>query len=346
MTSSKWKLAATLIVALAVVGAVGWQQFTPKPAPPVAFTVTPTGTTLPRTQTTTLPRLHGKLFFDYNGNGKQDPGEPDLPNIAVALNGRNVTATNSTGWYLIADVATGNHTIRPFPPKNFRYMCESAAEFRPVTGFYTVSVKNDTRKDVGLMEGFLTLPFSSRVNLRMSRFYDRDPRNGYVKNWDGKSYPYTNRPGTGADDDHTGTDFDVAAGSVILATAPGTVTQIGSTRESVWIELSHDNGFKTSYNHILRPLVEKGQKVSRGQPIAEVGSTGTFYPHLHFELYIGRGDHVAILDPYRPVFATDASSSGYWGFRGGNAFWVPVSPTENLNSQNYWTKDNDPQYSY
>jgi len=47
----RWKLLAVLIVASALLGVVGWQQFTPKPAPPTTIMVAPTVTTVSATKT-------------------------------------------------------------------------------------------------------------------------------------------------------------------------------------------------------------------------------------------------------------------------------------------------------
>ena len=51
----------------------------------------------------------------------------------------------------------------------------------------------------------------------------------------------------------------------------------------------HPNGIESHYLHNSRLLVNTGQYVSKGQPIAIIGNTGEFSngPHLHFELWIG-----------------------------------------------------------
>jgi hypothetical protein len=61
-------------------------------------------------------KLYGKIFFDHNGNGRQDPEEPPLTGVAIALDGINATVTNGTGWYVIDAVARGTHEICHLTP--------------------------------------------------------------------------------------------------------------------------------------------------------------------------------------------------------------------------------------
>jgi len=93
-------------------------------------------------------------------------------------------------------------------------------------------------------------------------------------------------PITGRRTMHRGVDFSARLGTPVMSTADGVVTYSG-----VWqtygnvVEISHGNGFMTRYCHLQRRLVQKGQKVTRGDIIGKVGSTGrSTFSHLHYEI--------------------------------------------------------------
>jgi len=96
-----------------------------------------------------------------------------------------------------------------------------------------------------------------------------------------------NDPFTGTLARHEGLDFTAAAGTSIIATADGVVTRSGweDTYGNI-IEITHAEGFVTRYAHISKRLAVEGQKVKRGDHIADVGSTGrSTGPHLHYEVF-------------------------------------------------------------
>jgi hypothetical protein len=341
-SKSRQSLLAIAIIGVVLVAAVGsyiWTSHTPYP------TVT---VTTQHVTTTSVPtyRIFGKIFFDHNGNGKQDQGEPDVPDVAIALDGKNVTATNSTGWYLITSVVEGNHTIRPFPPARFRYMCESASEFRSTKEYYGISVGNSTRKDIGLMEGFLTLPTPSGVPYEVDRFYDRDPDPDKYLWWNGVT-GYDRNMNRGYSPNHDGIDYYLKEGNPLVSPAPGTVESINyEDPGGNYIIIRHANGYRTSCGHISKAVVNVGEQVTRGQIIAISGKSGrntelANYPHNHFRLTYGR---TMAIDPYAPTFKMPPQYSGYYDLQGG-AHWVssPIESSPNMDS--HWTKNNDPQYA-
>ncbi len=91
---------------------------------------------------------------------------------------------------------------------------------------------------------------------------------------------------------HNGIDITDQKGAPIYASADGIVSASGFLRDrrglGLLVVLDHGNGVSTHYGHVSRILARPGQKVSRGDKIALVGSTGrSTSPHLHFEVKIG-----------------------------------------------------------
>lgn len=85
---------------------------------------------------------------------------------------------------------------------------------------------------------------------------------------------------------HRGLDIAAPMGTAINAAADGTVTFAGvrGTYGNL-VVITHDNGFVTYYAHCSKLLVEVGDQVTQGTPIAAVGSTGrSTGPHCHFEV--------------------------------------------------------------
>lgn len=92
---------------------------------------------------------------------------------------------------------------------------------------------------------------------------------------------------------HTGIDISNGRtnGKVVVAAAAGTVESVKYSHKSYGnqIVINHGNGVKTRYAHLLDNSigVSVGQRVSKGQGIARVGSTGNSTgPHLHFEVIV------------------------------------------------------------
>jgi murein DD-endopeptidase MepM/ murein hydrolase activator NlpD len=93
-------------------------------------------------------------------------------------------------------------------------------------------------------------------------------------------------PFTGESAFHAGIDFAGAPGTRVLAAADGVVSYAGrDTGYGKLVELTHGNGYVTRYAHNASLLVEAGQTVRRGDPLALMGSTGrSTGTHLHFEV--------------------------------------------------------------
>lgn len=87
---------------------------------------------------------------------------------------------------------------------------------------------------------------------------------------------------------HVGLDIAAPRGTAIYATADGVVTFAGRQGGyGIMVKIRHAFGFETFYAHNSRVRVKVGQRVSRGDRIADVGSTGrSTGNHLHYEIRI------------------------------------------------------------
>lgn len=89
---------------------------------------------------------------------------------------------------------------------------------------------------------------------------------------------------------HTGIDFAAPSGTPVYVTGNGTIevaSKPGANYSGygIVVIVNHGFGYKTLYAHLSKVDVKPGQRVKRGEKIAEVGSTGLSQgPHLHYEI--------------------------------------------------------------
>ena len=85
---------------------------------------------------------------------------------------------------------------------------------------------------------------------------------------------------------HNGIDFSANNGANIYATADGVVSKASNQRGyGKIVTIDHGFGFETRYAHMSKMNVRRGQKVTRGQVIGQVGNTGlSTAPHVHYEI--------------------------------------------------------------
>lgn len=88
-------------------------------------------------------------------------------------------------------------------------------------------------------------------------------------------------------DGHSGLDIAAAEGTVVVASADGRVVFSGEDETlGLMVAIDHSSIYMTRYAHNAALIVEVGERVRKGQPIALVGNTGqSSGPHLHFEIW-------------------------------------------------------------
>lgn len=112
---------------------------------------------------------------------------------------------------------------------------------------------------------------------------------------------------------HSGVDMPGRVGDPIYATGDGVVEYVERSRArygyGTQILINHGFGYKTRYAHLNKLLVEKGDTITRGQLIAEMGNTGvSTSPHLHYEVIYNRS-HVNPINYFDQHMSADAYKS-------------------------------------
>ena len=101
-------------------------------------------------------------------------------------------------------------------------------------------------------------------------------------------FGYRIDPFTGTRRMHYGIDLANRIGTPVRASMSGTVVVVANHPQGYgnYIVIRHERGYQSLYGHLDKILVRKGQRVSQGQKIGLMGSTGrSTGPHLHFSLY-------------------------------------------------------------
>jgi len=119
---------------------------------------------------------------------------------------------------------------------------------------------------------------------------------------------------------HDGFDIAASTGTTVVAAADGVVRQSDSAASpGNRVVIDHAGGWETRYLHLDSRAVSTGQRVSKGQVVGTVGSTGhSTGPHLHFQ--VERNDTVirdaSLLDDFRCGSTVSRGRAIGYGFSG------------------------------
>ena len=94
-------------------------------------------------------------------------------------------------------------------------------------------------------------------------------------------------PVTGKQQFHNGIDIPAPYGTEIYAVNAGTVVEVSyNAADGYYVTVSHGGGLASFYSHLSRSRVKVGDKVKRGQVIANVGTSGYVTgAHLNLNVY-------------------------------------------------------------
>jgi len=146
----------------------------------------------------------------------------------------------------------------------------------------------------------------------------------------GITTPY-GKPGNWSGGRHGGADWAAPTGTTVVAAWSGTVTGASwGSSYGTQVVIDQDRlpngsaGLWAVYAHLSRKSVSPGQRVTAGQKIGEVGSTGNATgPHLHYEVQRAAnwrsGNHV---NPQPWIDATPGGGGGGWRFPAGHKVYA------------------------
>ncbi|PIE34345.1 peptidase M23 [candidate division KSB3 bacterium] len=109
-----------------------------------------------------------------------------------------------------------------------------------------------------------------------------------VKGWITSGFGMRKSPFTGKRSMHSGLDIATKSGTPISAPADGIVSYSG--KKGAYgnvLVIDHGNGYVTFYGHCKKLYKKVGERIKRGDLIAEVGNTGrSTGSHLHYEVRV------------------------------------------------------------
>ena len=175
-----------------------------------------------------------------------------------------------------------------FNDNSWRYIrtAEIEADSTAFTRYWSTEKISPYRDSVALSSIPSAVPITLVDSLRSYRY----PIKGRI----------TSRYGLRRRVNHNGIDIALKVGDTICSTFNGVVrfSKATDTGYGTLVIVRHDNGIETYHGHLSKRLVEAGDRVVAGQPIALGGNSGrSTGPHLHFECrYMGQS-----FDPERLI---------------------------------------------
>jgi murein DD-endopeptidase MepM/ murein hydrolase activator NlpD len=144
---------------------------------------------------------------------------------------------------------------------------------------------DELARQIQIREGELEVLQSLLANRRFQAEVELAGR-PVEKGWMSSAFGRRVDPFTGRMAWHSGVDFAGQQGSHVVAVAAGVVTFSGKRGGyGKLVEINHGGGYVTRYAHHSEVLVEVGDIVKKGEPIALIGSSGRATgPHVHFEV--------------------------------------------------------------
>jgi murein DD-endopeptidase MepM/ murein hydrolase activator NlpD len=213
------------------------------------------------------------LYFFPNENNVYFALQGLHPKESLGLKPLSISGTLEDGTPFahtqMVQVLSGNYIFEeitgvPMETVNIKISNEETAELETIVAEATANK---------FWEGEFAAPVPAELNGAYASYY------GNRRSFNGSGYFYF----------HSGLDYYSQMSGDIYAPAPGKVVYTGKLpiRGNTTI-LNHGWGVYTLFAHQSEFLVSEGERVSTGELIGRVGSTGrSSGPHLHWEVWVG-----------------------------------------------------------
>ncbi len=148
-----------------------------------------------------------------------------------------------------------------------------------------VTIKNNTLEYFKFLTDDGYVDYFNREGKNVKKSILKTPLDGARLS---STYGMRKHPISGFNQMHKGIDFAAPKGTPVYAGGNGVIERAGRNGGyGKYIRIRHNNGYKTAYAHLssFKKGISKGVRVSQGEVIGFVGSTGrSTGPHLHYEI--------------------------------------------------------------
>lgn len=203
---------------------------------------------------------------------------------------KNISAFATNAYNQGKDLFQKQLKSQPVPEKSSVQEGETRLPQVKSTNSTTIEKKTSTSSAIHVSELKQAAPILSSINSSdidiksiKSQYVFANPLKGSISSPFGlRIHPITKKGAF-----HPGLDIGASKGTAIYASLGGTVIEArrGETFGN-FVKIQSGKDILTIYAHCNKLLVKKGQRINRGQKIAEVGDTGlALGAHLHFEIW-------------------------------------------------------------
>jgi murein DD-endopeptidase MepM/ murein hydrolase activator NlpD len=255
-------------------------------------------TTLERVRTfTTKLRLITNLDPESRELGIAMGQAPNPPATSMGLSAAEESELPPEGQDMVEEIAQVDDVFlsdRTLDPRSNEVAATSGRDYHTLAIRIDRAIRDSELKEQSVLSLWSAL--SDRQSLLAATPNVRPTRGWITSRFGYRISPFTGRPSF-----HAGIDIAASPGTPIVAPADGIVSFVGFDQGyGKILTIDHGYGVTTRYGHASQIFVRMGQRVSRFDVVASVGSTGrSTGPHLHYEVRVNgvpRNPMLYILD--------------------------------------------------